>query len=314
MGLNKLFIAPLLVFSNLLFAQETDSTYIQKFPEKITFRLGLQNTSNSFDVRRTENNVPYRLEPNKQDYFTASILFRSLELDYGFAPGFLSVNKDNENSTLFNLNFRMFLGQWMQTIDLYAQKGFYAIIDDERTYIETLKTTKIGGKTAYIFNKNFSFRAIGFQNEWQKKSAGSFIPHLSFYHTKFQFNDTEVNEESSSLDLTVAPSYHYNFVLKKHFILSVGAGAGVGLNLFSENEVTIGSSVFEFNTRIATGYNSEHFFGGINGNLFLLAHNADRYARLNDELSFLEFYIGYRFNAPKKWVKAADDFNRKFGL
>ena len=33
-----------------------------------------------------------------------------------------------------------------------------------------------------------------------------------------------------------------------------------------------------------------------------------------DSISFLEFYVGYRFDAPKKWIAKADEISRKFGI
>ena len=185
MGVKQLHITFCLIFISTLLAQDkkVDNIYIRKFPEKITTRLSLVNTGNSFFINDSENGISYNLKPNTREYLGLSVLFRSVELDFGFLPDFLKENEDNGNSKLFNLNFRMFLGQWMQTIDLYQQKGFFADLNDLEIAYPDVKIFKIGGTTSYIFNPNFSFRAIGFQNEWQRKSAGSFIPGLHYYYT-----------------------------------------------------------------------------------------------------------------------------------
>jgi hypothetical protein len=245
----------------------------------------------------------------------ASILFRSIEIDFGFAPKFLKSNQDNEDSKLFNLNFRMFQNQWMQTIDLYSQKGFYFILNNERENISGIKTFKIGGSTSYIFNKNFSFRAIGFQNEWQTKSAGSFIPRLFYYYTKYTLNEDGLSENAYSYDIAIAPSYYYNLSIHKNFLFSIGASAGIGINHSSNiGDGNLTSPLYEFSGRVVIGYNSETFFGGMNSSLLILEHDVDRYTRQDDTIPYLEFYIGYRFKAPKKLMKLADDFNRKFGF
>ncbi|MGB3145261.1 MAG: DUF4421 family protein, partial [Maribacter sp.] len=153
-----------------------DSPYIQTFPDKLTFRLGLQTTSNSFKLRDKETRELVEFIPNDKSYLGLSVQFRSIGLDIGYAPNFLAENKDNDDSKLITLNFRMFFDHVMQTVDFYKQKGFFVRNQDFTLPIEDLTTTKIGGSTSYIFNEDFSFRAIGFQNEWQKKSAGSFIP------------------------------------------------------------------------------------------------------------------------------------------
>lgn len=292
-----------------------NNEYITTFQDKISTRISLINTSNSFYINQGDGGLEYKLEPNIRNYLGASVLFRSLEIDYGFTPSFLKANQDNDDSKLFNLNFRMFHNQWMQTIDLYNQKGFYFILNNQKEKISGINTFKIGGSTSYIVNKNFSFRAIGFQNEWQTKSAGSFIPRLYYYYTKYSFKDNDFDESAYSIDIAIAPSYYYNLNIKKHFLLSFGSSLGIGINHSSNvGEGSLTSALFEFSGRAVLGYNSETFFGGVNTNLLILEHNVDRYTRQDDSISFLEFYIGYRFKAPKKLIKLANDFNRKFGF
>ncbi|NAY91539.1 DUF4421 domain-containing protein [Muricauda sp. JGD-17] len=292
-----------------------DEPYIRSFPEKLTVRLGMQNTSNSFTVFNEEDNSEVEFAPNNKTYLGVSFLFRSIELDFGYAPNFLSENQDNDGSRLFTLNFRMFLGQWMQTLDFYNQKGFFANIEGGAIYFPELKTLKIGGSTSRIFNKNFSFRAIGFQNEWQKKSAGSFIPRFTYYYTRFSFENPEalVNTEHT-LNLAVGPGYYYNLVLAKHIILGAGGTLGAGMHISSSNGDTSANFLAQAIFRTVLGYNSENFFTGVNLNAQVLAYEDDETTAVADSLSFVEFYLGYRFNAPKKWVEKADKFNKKYGL
>ncbi|MFL1010662.1 DUF4421 family protein [Flavisericum labens] len=315
----KDFLLSLMFFCGINSFSQQDSIlkneYVTTFPDKISTRISLINTSNSFFINETDTNLNYRLKPNIREYLGASILFRSLEIAYGFSPTFLKSNKDNKNSKLFNLNFRMFQKQWMQTIDLYNQKGFYLIINNQKELVSGVKTFKIGGSTSYIFNNNFSFRAIGFQNEWQTKSTGSFVPRLYYYYTKYSLNEEGFNENAYSYDIAVAPAYYYNLIIDKNFLFSLGASAGIGVNHSSNlGDGHITSLLYEFSGRAVIGYNSETFFGGINSNLLILEHDVDRYTRQDDTIPYLEFYIGYRFKAPKKLMKLADDFNRKFGL
>ena len=293
----------------------TKSEYVNNFSNKISARLSLINNSNSFYFNDKENNINYALEPNKQDYIGVSVLFRSLELDFGFSPEFLPSNKDNNDSKLFTLNFRMFHRQWMQTFDYYDQRGFYYVTDDVKLNLPGVKSLKIGGSTSYIFNKKFSFRAISSQNEWQIKSAGSFMPRLYYYYTKYNYKEDNINEKAYSYDIAIAPSYHYSFVFKKNLLLSLGGSVGIGLNYNSNlgNE-DLTSLLYEGSGRAAISYNSKTFFGGINYSIIVLENHIDRISRQDDEIVFLEFYFGYRFKAPKKWVKSADRFNEKYNL
>ena len=316
MGIRQLHIVICLGLVASIFAQNknTDSTYIRPFPEKITARISLVNTGNSFFINDRENGINYNLKPNTREYLGFSLLFRSIELDFGFLPDFLKQNKDNGSSRLFNLNFRMFLGQWMQTLNLYNQKGFFADLNDIEIALTGVKTFKIGGATSYIFNQNFSFRAVGFQNEWQRKSAGSFIPALHYYYTTFDIEDSGASSKSTSFDIAIAPAYYYNFVFKENFIFGMGASVGIGYNHNDLGDRSVNSTLFEFGGRAVLGYNSEVFFAGINSSINIYEHASDRSVRVEDSISFLEFYIGYRFNAPKLFIQTADKVNNYLGL
>ena len=313
MGLKSVAII-YLAFGCIFCSAQDGAEYIRKFPEKFTLRLGMQSTSNSFIFTDDLNGTQLELLPNDKTYLGASFLFRSVEVDLGFAPDFLSENKDNGDSKLFTLNFRMFLGRWMQTLDFYSQKGFFIKTDELTFPFPELTTLKIGGTTGFIFNPNFSFRAIGFQNEWQKKSAGSFIPRFSFYYTRFDLNDNTPEAITRAFDIAVGPGYYYNWVVKNHFIFSLGATLGFGVNVTTAEETTNTTALTQVLFRSALGYNSERFFTGINVSSQLLSYKTDPNTVQDDIITFVELYIGYRFNAPKKWVRAADKFNSKFGF
>ena len=293
---------------------QTDPDYVREFPEKFTVRLGMQSTLNTFAFTDTADNSVIEIQPNDKTYLGASFLFRSVELDLGFAPNFLAENKDNEGSRLFTLNFRMFLGKWMQTIDFYNQKGFFITDGNNSIPLPDLTSLKIGGTTGYIFNNRFSFRAIGFQNEWQKKSAGSFIPRFSFYYTKLDLHDESPESSTNAYDIAIGPGYYYNWVIKKHFIFSLGATVGWGVNITRSDFTTSTTALTQVLFRTAIGYNSERFFMGLNANAQILQYNTDPTTVQDDIITFGELYMGYRFNAPKSWIEKADKFNRKFGL
>ena len=203
----------------------------------------------------------------------------------------------------------------MQTVDIYKQKGFFIRTQDLTLPIDELKTFKIGGTSSYIFNQDFSFRAIGFQNEWQKKSVGSFIPGISYYYTKFKLEDPNIETQiEHSFKLAVGPGYYYNWVFDENYILSAGATGGLGFNISKSQGETLLTGLAQMVFRVTGGYNSEKFFSGININTQILTNNSSENFVLDDSISFLEFYVGYRFDAPKKWIAKADEISRKFGI
>jgi len=313
MGIRLVLSFSMLCITQLVNAQ--DSAYKEAFPDKITFRLSLQSTSNNFTLRDKITRAKTEFIPNDKSYLGLSVLFRFLEVDFGYAPNFLSENKDNEDSKLITFNIRTFFGQFMQTIDFYKQKGFFIRTQDLTLPIDDLKTIKIGGTSSYIFNRDFSFRAIGFQNEWQKESAGSFIPGISYYYTKFKLEDPVLeNQLEHSFKLAVGPGYYYNWIFDKNYLISAGGTGGLGFNLSKSQGETYLTGLAQLIFRLTGGYNSESFFSGVNINTQLLTHTSTDNLILDDSISFLEFYVGYRFDAPKKWIDKADEISRKFGI
>ncbi|SFR59436.1 DUF4421 family protein [Maribacter stanieri] len=303
------------MFCALHFCSAQNSHYKEAFPDKITLRLSLQTTSNNFTLRDKITRSKTEFIPNDKSYLGLSVLFRFLEVDFGYAPNFLSENKDNGDSKLITFNIRTFFGQYMQTVDIYKQKGFFIRTSDLTLPINDLKTFKIGGTSSYIFNSDFSFRAIGFQNEWQKESVGSFIPSISYYYTKFKLEDPIIeNQLEHSFKLAIGPGYYYNWVFDENYLVSAGATGGLGFNLSKSQGVTSFNGLAQLVFRLTGGYNSESFFSGVNINTQLLTHTSADNFILDDSISFLEFYVGYRFDAPKKWIAKADEISRKFGI
>lgn len=298
---------------------EKDTTYVHTFQDKITTRVGFINSTYAFNLSDKQSNASLKIKPNQETSVAFSILFRSIELDFGFTPKFFPGNDDDEekgDTEKLTFNFRMFLGQWMQTIDFNRAKGFYIQDNSNKNVVALLpdfKVNTIGGTTSYIFNKNFSFRAIGFQNEWQKRSAGSFIPSLSYYYHTFRSKEYGMHN-NYSLDIAVGPGYYYNSILDKNFIISAGSNLGIGINKTKNSYETITSTLYQSIIRTTLGYNSETFFTGYNGNVSIYKYDQKSDINFNDSIYFFEFYLGYRFKAPKKWIDKVDAFNKKAGL
>ncbi len=296
---------------------EGDSTiYKVEFPNKITARLFGVNTSNSLSIQSRNDNLSTELLANKQDHIGASIAFRSIVLSYSFAPNFISENRDNKDSKLFNLNLRAFFGQWMQTIDFYQQKGFFLEIQDANIseYFLEIKSLKIGGSTSYILNKNFSYRAIVTQDEKQLVSAGSFIPSLVYYYSKYDIIQGNVDDDYFSYDLAFAPSYIYNWVIGKNLLISAGGSAGIGVNHSETNDESLTSLLTELNFKGSIVYDKNNIYLGAHYSYLVLNHNVDRSSYIKDNIPYFQLFVGYRFNAPKFVLKAADDVNDELNL
>ena len=290
--------------------------YKAQFPNKITGRLFFVNTSNTVNIQSRTQDVDYNLIPNKQDRLGATIAFRAIALSFSYAPSFMTENKDNEDSKLFNIHMTGFFGKWLQTFRLYEQKGFFIDVPelDLNTYFPEIKSLKVGGSTSYIFNKNFSYRAIVSQDEKQLVSAGSFMPSIVYYYTKYDFIDGDIDEDLHSYDLAFAPSYSYNWVPSKNFLISLGGSIGIGVNHSKAESESLTSLLTEINFRSSIVYDKDNLYLGGHYSYLVLNHNADRTSFIRDNIPFFELFIGYRFKAPKKLVVKANTINEKLHI
>lgn len=325
MGVKQITAFLLLLFFGL-FSWSQDSipvvrylestAYKEVFKNRITARLFYVNTSNSLQVSDRNSDISIKLIPNKQNRIGASIAFRSLAISYSFAPDFLSENKDNESSKLFNLNLRNYFGKhWMQSIMIYGEKGFYAKLNNESLYFPDFKSFKIGGATAYVMNENFSFRAIVDQNEKQLISTGSFIPRLVYFYSKFNLNTGDgLNDTLYTFDIAFAPSYYYNFVPTKNLLVSAGVSTGVGVNISNTATESLTSLLTELSFRGSITYDIENLYFGAHYNYLVLNHNSDRTTYIKDDIPFFQVFVGYRFKASKKLIKKADQIDEKLNL
>jgi hypothetical protein len=148
-----------------------------------------------------------------------------------------------------------------------------------------IRTNTAGLEVIYIFNSGkFSYRAAVLQNEWQKKSSGSFLVGGSLIYNatigdssivpsklnygKF-YNDLKFYR-SNNFSFGPVVGYAQTFVIKKHFFImgSVNGSVNVGftrlLPVDSEDKVKSGL-VFGIRSELilSAGYNSDRWYFGL---------------------------------------------------
>lgn len=288
------------------------NTHFTSYDDKVITSVYYLDTSNSFDFNYNVDGIANYLgfEPNKRAQIGLNLSYKFVDISYGFAPAFLTQNRDNEGSKLFSLSTRFYYKKWMQSISFINQKGFYISDGVMELEFPRLRTTKFGGTTSYIFNDKFSFKTIANQKEWQTKSAGSFIPNFSIYYTNFDLNDENPDNKSDIFLVSLAPSYFYNYVINNHFLLSGGTSVGGGLNSI-DGDV---STIYEWSASLKIGYNSDTFFTFLNLNYTDFIQDSEAKIRMNDEISMIKFTAGYRFYPPKKVKEYYDKTTKKIGL
>jgi hypothetical protein len=297
------------------YAQESTAPnpYFKTYDDKVIASLYYLDVSNNFQFVNTNTDgskTTLDLIPNRREQIGMSISYKFADISYGFSPQFFDVNKDNGNSKLFNISTRFIVKQWMQTLSFINQKGFYISEGTTTILFPNLRSTKIGGVTSYIFNPNFSFKTIANQKEWQTKSSGSFIPNFSFFYTNLDLNDGNPNSQSDIFEMTLSPSYYYNFVINNRVLLSAGLSIGGGISNIDSDI----SGILESSTSFKAGYNTDSFFSFLNVNYIAFVQNSDTKIQLNDTVSTLNVTVGYRFDPPKKVKEVFETIHQKTGL
>ncbi len=275
-------------------AQERyDSSYIEDHTNDLTLRALGNYKFSGYDIGQygINNSLPYKSNDNYS--IGVGFSYRLVGLNLVVKAPFINNDDDKRGKTKYiDLQTFLYLRKW--TVDLYAQlyKGYY-LSDDAPlktpfapgTYLlrPDLQTGDLGFNVQYIFNnKRFSYRAAYVQNEYQKKSAGSFIigGGAHYIDTKADsavipagikkadfFGGSRYNK-SRVVSVALGAGYAQTWIIKKrYFIMASGVGS-IGINQTSLLEErgtgTSGSGLHLDGTfRVAAGYNSPEYYAGI---------------------------------------------------
>ncbi|WCM43423.1 DUF4421 domain-containing protein [Flavobacterium sp. CBA20B-1] len=291
---------------------DTLNTYAVSYDEKVVASITYQNSSNSFliNYQDIEGNYQANFTPNTQQKLVVGLSYKLIDLSIGFTPNFLKTDASKLESNNFNLGFRFNYKKWYQSLTFINQKGFFVDYNNyERFYMPRFRSTKLGGTTSYVFNDKFSYKTIFNQNQWQQKSAGSFVPNFSVYYTNLTSKDTNEHLHIDIYTFSLAPSYYYNWVIHEKFLISGGLLVGAGINIAEKKA----RALYEISTNIRLGYNTNDFFAylGINSTNFF---EKESQGEIFDSFAELKLAAGYRFDPPKKVKKTYDDIIQKFGF
>ena len=310
-----------------------DSTSILSFTDKIIIKANIDTQTDSYSIQ-SENDSDLRLSANNQFRIVLSLDYEFIGASIGFSPKFLPGNNDNDlkgESTYEDYSFRFFLGSWTQEFQYKKVQSFYVQntndfipnwIDGQDLYIQfpDLKTIFWGGSTSYVLNSEFSLRNVVYNTEWQRKSAGSFIPTLryGFTHLSGTIGDTKSFE--NSYDIGIAPEYYYTAVIHQNWFVSLYAAPSFSIRFsrsgeyetnINENDVYWPVSL---DGGLQLGYSSSKFIYGANLNFETTWYNEDNMTNITNDILFAKIYFGYRFDAPKKVTETFNRINKKLGL
>jgi len=310
-----------------------DTTYICSYTEEFTARVlsALSFVDISFKDNEINKSLKYGI--NSKVAIGLGFNYSVFGINLGISPWASSVSNSKYGKTK-SIDFRMNLYGRKIIFDLYlmSHTGFYlsnpeSVLnnwEDNGTYPLRPDMTMFsaGIVSQYIFNnKKFSLRATYLQNEWQKKSAGSFIIGGSFFYSHFHgdssFIPTDINppyfingykfNHSSSINFGINGGYSHTFVLKRNYFFSIGLSLGPQIGYSETSSSDIGwpdksSVTMGLNGLIRTGigYNSRRiYFGAFFINEYLSHQLSINNVSSSMSVGIFRLNFAYRFTLKK---------------
>ena len=305
--------------------KEVGSTYIKQFRNQLILKGYIQNKSNEFDITDRKNDVVSNYEPNGKSTFGIGFNYKSLGLSIGFLP----MGKNNDvkygKTRKFDIQGNLVTKKIGADLRLQYYQGFYLSnvssldpsynTDSVYPIRSDIATLSLAAEVFYIFNHSkFSFKSIYTNNEWQKKSAGTFLVGLNYAIfsigadsaiapevPNYKPDSSDYFSGASFFNLGIYGGYAYNLVIKKHGFLFVGAGPGIGavrIRLYDNEGRHVSNRVLPaatFKFQFGGGLNSDKHFGGITytNNSSGFNYNQGE-GRFNFNSGTFKVYYGYR--------------------
>ena len=311
-----------------LFDVEYDSTYYDKLDDFLTTKVFLASKLSEFSIN--DNSIGKSL-----DYDSKAATSVGIGLGYkwiGLSVGFNINNSSDINSgdsKWFNFQSQLYLRKF--TVNIYSTiyKGYYL---ENSSYMleggaqgEVYNRADIGNSTFgvssyYIFNSGrYSNSATFNQNEWQKRTAGSFLAggnvlynkisadsSLVPYNIKYPtFLDSTHYNKSSYIGIGLSVGYALSYVINGNWFFDANflVGLSVGNSkIFLEDDSKLSSVERGLNisNRFGIGYNSKLFYAAINyTNMQASTPLSIADMGYGYKMGTVQLVVAYRFNIPE---------------
>lgn len=257
-----------------------DTLYYVNYPDLITSRLYVSQKYTDFKLKGADGKSDIRYRPNTTLNLGVGATYHVFSLNIAYGFGFMNQTEEKGKTKYLDLQGHLYPEKYI--VDWYGQfyKGYYlfpkgfAAEKPGNYYLRPdIKVNLFGIATYRVFNNNkFSYRAAILQNEWQKKSAGSFLLggdiNYGIIKADSAFVPASINNDYSQAGIndvkffTIGPGvgYAYTLVVKHHFFMMGSLNMNLDVGFSTEKNATLKnnetfitpSSVF----RVAAGYNS----------------------------------------------------------
>jgi len=257
-----------------------DSAYIKSYQEYVVGRVFITQKYVSVGIGATAERPAFRYKPNNKLNLGLGLTYRIFTLNVGFGfPGLNGDGSQRGKTRALDLQTSIYGRRWM--FDLFGQsyKGYYIapenFISAYKGYYTRpdMRVQMVGGSAYYVFNPGrFSYRAAMIQDEWQQKSAGTFLASFDIFYGAVNGEQGSILppeiadpaqgivERLRFINFGPGAGYAYHFVWKKHLYamasLVVNLTADFSREFYAEEKKDRLSISPNASFLFSTGYNS----------------------------------------------------------
>lgn len=297
-----------------------DSSNFESYFNKILIKLNVSTQTDQYTLIY-KTGPAIRLMANNDYKVFLSLDYEFIGFSYGFSPKLFDANDDDVlkgHSSFTNYKLQLFPGQWLQTVSFDKVKGYY--IDNTQDFIPgwqpgrdayitipDLKTVQWAFSTSYVLNPRFSFKNLIYQTQWQKRSAGSFVP-VAFYdytRTSFTLSGTEGLQKDFNFRLGIG--YYHTFIVAHRFYIAPNIVPSLGIRYSRFGSETGGTTTTNSNTYftrfldggLKAGFNSSRWVAGFGLSFNISWYNDDPNTIVRNDKAYGVVYLGFRFGTPR---------------
>lgn len=284
------------------------------FRENLLVKSNINTQNESFSIQN--NNQSILVNANNTYRLEVGANYKFLGLKIGFSP---SSRSTDFKSKFLNSQLNIFLKQWIQSFEYRKVQGFYQDNNAQLlAQFPDLKTTSWLGTTSYVLNNNFSLKHLTHLNEWQRETAGSFVPTLKYGFNRLSNSIDYQKVAENSFDVSFAPAYYYTWAFKEHWFISSSIAPALGVRFTTEklNNITNKDTFISraLDLTLQFGYTSETISAGASFNFDSNAINKDLTQSMVNDKSYASLYFGYRFTPPNFLKRTVEQIESTLGL
>ena len=273
--------------SQVFLKSVNDTNYYKTYPGSITARFYLSQKYTAFTLQ-DKGAKDLKYWPNTTLNMGVGATYHNFSLNLAYGFGFLNQDKEKGKTKYLDLQGHFYKPKWV--IDFYGQlykgyhlepKGFAIPSPEGYYYLPNAKIT-LFGLSAYrvLNNSRFSYRAAFIQNEWQKKSAGTFLAGAEVYYgiinsdsgwVPAALTETYTKQGISKINyFSIGPGigYAYTAVAFQHLFFTGSLTGNLNVSYTTEKTIDNKQNKISLNPvtrfRVAAGYNSDNWNVSVN--------------------------------------------------